>query len=203
MPKIVPSELYNDQYYLGHGGCEGVEIFQSSKGKQLSKRLQTVLNEIVNYKDKKILELGCGRGEIALHLEEEAKSMICVDYSQSAFKIASSILKKAKLHCVDAVEFLPSLKDEVFDIVLMNDFLEHLYDWQIHIIFKELNRLTITDSIIYINIPIIPHASPSQLHVNIPPNLQSVSNFMPDFDLIKNIITDAAGSDHLLIYKRR
>lgn len=203
MQNSVPSEVYNDQYYLGHGGCEGVEVFLATKGQQLSNRLATVLKEITDYKNKNILELGCGRGELALHLEKQAQSMTCIDYSMSACRIASTILKTAKVYCGDAVIFLPSLTKELFDIVLMNDFLEHLYDWQLTIVFREIERLTLKDSIVYINTPIIPQVIPSLMHVNIKPSVEGITVFLPNFELTKNIVTDPVGSDHLLIFKRK
>ena len=202
--KIVPPELYDEKYFLGHDGCEGVEAFLKSKGEVLTSRLKEVLDEIKTAEGKNVLELGSGRGEIALHLEKTAAKMICVDYSVSACKIATEILKKATVVCADATIYLPSYTEDLFDIVIMNDFIEHLYDYQLDIVFKEVTRLTHKDSLVYVDTPIInKKMKHGEMHVNIKKSFEDVSKFLPEFTLEKRKLTDRRGSNYLMIFKKK
>ena len=73
----------------------------------------------------KLLDLGCGSGEISLALKAEGYTPYGLDFSASAIDIAS----KAGLKCeqVDLDKSIP-LKNDEFDIAWAGDVMEHVFD---------------------------------------------------------------------------
>ncbi len=199
----VPAELYKEEYYLGQGGCEGVEEFKDYYGEKLSKRLASVLDEIQDIDGHRFLDLGCGRGEILLHLERTASHVVGIDYSAAAVEISRTIAKKSEVIQADVVRFLPQLQTEPFDGILMIDIAEHLFDWELEIVFKHVDRLLKPQGCLYIDTPLIPDRPYSEMHVNIKQDAKQYLRFLPDFTIEKEMLTDPRGSNYLIILSKR
>lgn len=201
----VPADLYGKGYYLNRDGCEGSQEFAKYKGAKLSNRLATVLSEIQETQDidgHTFLDLGCGRGELSLQLEKKAKRVVSVDYSIPAIKTAKQILKKAELVQADIVDFLPRLRTEEFDGILMIDIVEHLFDWELKIVFNNIRRLLKRGGYLYIDMPIIKGRPYSKMHVNIKASASQYLSFLSGFIVTKEVITDPRGSNHLIVLQK-
>jgi SAM-dependent methyltransferase len=194
----VPPDLYTAEYFLSNDGCEGSKEFKESHGARLSIRLSAILTQIKNVNGNAFLDLGCGRGEILFHLENRASRLIGIDYSASAIEICRGITKKAKVIRADIVKFLPEFQSDPFDGVLMIDIAEHLFDWQLEIVFNNVARLLKPGGYIYIDAPLIPARPYSDMHVNIKGDAKQYLKFIPEFEIENVILVDPVGSNHLI-----
>ena len=66
--KSLPSTLYTEEYFLT--ACEGYDVFIESEGVQLSRRLRDSFKLAEVTAGMRILDVGCGRGEIIRHCME-------------------------------------------------------------------------------------------------------------------------------------
>lgn len=85
-------------------------------------------------KGKKVIDLGCGEGEILAH---DPDNFIGVDVNKSALER----LKVKGLNVIEAsVESIP-VGDRLFDVVLCNNLIEHLQVEQAYNMLKEAQRI--------------------------------------------------------------
>ena len=82
----VPSGTYSREYFLTE--CNGHEEFQQGR---LPSRLQAALAIAGELKGKRILDVGCGRGEVVLYCLRQGAEACGVDYSADALVLAYAI----------------------------------------------------------------------------------------------------------------
>ncbi len=128
----VSPDVYTTDYYLKEAA--GYEEFLSSKGRCLQRRDRQVLRAARLGKGERILDVGCGRGEMVVQSMLLGATAIGIDYSESAVAIAreaiycasrSPGLEGKALVCRADAQYLP-VSSESFDKVLMIDVFEHL-----------------------------------------------------------------------------
>jgi SAM-dependent methyltransferase len=86
----------------------------------------------VDFKDKTILDLGCGYGALSIHAARQgAKRVLGVDIEEHSIDVARKILDTKFPEYTDVIEFackdLASVREE-FDIALSKDAFEHIDD---------------------------------------------------------------------------
>ena len=101
---------YDQKYYLTD--CGGYEVYKKSKGKELDGRLAPILS-VVRDKKKRILDIGCGRGELSFALARTGAKVVGIDYSESAICLAKETyreynLENLEFRCMDAFQLLDS-----------------------------------------------------------------------------------------------
>ena len=151
MNNYVDPAIY-DEYYF-RNWVVGAEEFK--KGELHSFFKKSI--ELADIKSKdSVLDIGFGRGEVIKYLIPHCKSIVGVDYAKVALKIAREIIPeteiKVKLICDDINNVLPSLG--MFDKVFLLDIVEHMYPWQLEIMYKELIKHLNDKAIIIIHTPI-------------------------------------------------
>lgn len=137
--------LYSQEYFLTE--CEGYSQFLKTGGEELPPRLQKALDLAQVSPDLRILDVGCGRGEVVLHCGKLGAEAYGIDRSSDALKIALSLLNlhqkalpgKIGLQLSDA-QHLP-FASESFDRVLMLDLVEHLYPSELERALQEAYRV--------------------------------------------------------------
>jgi SAM-dependent methyltransferase len=90
----------------------------------------------------KVLDVGCGRGEILRHCAEQGADVYGIDYSAVAARIASDLTSDdggAAVMMADA-KILPFVSGS-FDRVLMFDLVEHLHPWELRQALIEVRRV--------------------------------------------------------------
>jgi ubiquinone/menaquinone biosynthesis C-methylase UbiE len=126
----VPSVLYDEDYFLG--ACEGYSEFVSSEGEYLSRRLSEALAVAGIAPGMRVLDVGCGRGELLRHVHRLGARSYGIDYATVAVEMARAVVDReadggAEIGVYRAnAQQLPFL-EESFDRVLMLDIVEHLY----------------------------------------------------------------------------
>jgi len=138
----LPSELYDETYFLS--ACEGYEEFTRTEGGHLSRRLHQAFEFAGVEKGMRVLDLGCGRGEIVRHVARLGAACYGIDYAQAAVRLSHRALCNEVLPApvglaqADA-KHLP-FRDGIFDRVLMFDVVEHLHPWELDACLKEVIR---------------------------------------------------------------
>jgi ubiquinone/menaquinone biosynthesis C-methylase UbiE len=140
----VPQSLYTEEYFLT--ACEGYNEFVSSEGEQLSRRLNAAFALAAVEPGMKVLDVGCGRGEILRHCARLGADSFGVDYALVAVKMSRDVIEnttgaagKTAVGQADAKK-LP-FPTHSFDRVLMFDVVEHLYPWELHEALLEVYRV--------------------------------------------------------------
>lgn len=97
---------------------------------------------------EKLLDIGCGTGEISLALRDRGFEPFGIDFSKTAIDIAS----KAGLSCkhADLDDCIP-LDNKSFDVVWAGDVMEHVFD-PIGV-FNEIHRVMKDDGEFYATVP--------------------------------------------------
>ena len=129
-------QAYTSNYYLFD--CGGFDSYKSTKGKELDPRLRAVADVASLKNQGRVLDLGCGRGELAYHFCKRGFAVTAVDYSRNAIELAET--------CYDGednlrtnVEFLQDSVTTVnlegeYELAIAADLIEHLSE-------EEVNRL--------------------------------------------------------------
>jgi len=143
----VPAEVYDEETVLSFVGDGGYHDFIASKGDRLPPRMARSLLLMNLEPGTRVLDMGCGRGEIVLHAARRGAEVVGIDYSADCLRLTRQTLEVASdrdrtrvaLEQADATA-LP-FGDEAFERVLMLDIVEHLHDWQISRALREAYRV--------------------------------------------------------------
>jgi ubiquinone/menaquinone biosynthesis C-methylase UbiE len=143
--KSLPSDLYTEEYFLT--ACEGFDVFIESEGQHLSRRLRDAFAVAAVQPGMRLLDVGCGRGEIIRHCMQLGVEAFGMDYAQAATLMTREVITteqeraspKAGVCRADAKK-LP-YPAEYFDRVLMFDVVEHLFPWELHEAMLEVHRV--------------------------------------------------------------
>lgn len=119
-------------------------IIQQIVAKSLVRELKT--------KPKKILELGCGSGQVYNHISWDLDFYKAIDFSASMCELHPRA-KNVEIKCFDfdTVEFLNDIKNDTYDIVLSSSALQWSKDLskiikQLSLITKEINAVLFTSN---------------------------------------------------------
>lgn len=120
----IPPDVYDREYFLSEI-CEGWDEFRDGRGVSFNKAKQVEL--LAPGPGLRILDAGCGRGEVLLACARRGAEVAGVDYSEAAVGITRETLSEfpgADLRVGD-VTALP-WPDDTFDRVQFSDVIEHL-----------------------------------------------------------------------------
>lgn len=109
-------EIYNKIYEKGKEKFFSFDNTEETEG---------ILN-MIDWKDKKVIEIGCGEGDLAVKIKDcAAKKVIGIDYSKEAIEIArkKEDMPSLGFFCIDYKNV-----DVKSDIIVMQGVLEHLND---------------------------------------------------------------------------
>lgn len=138
-PSVEPGH-YDEAYFLS--ACEGHREFVTSEGRYLSRRLEQAVAAAEIAPGMRVLDVGCGRGEILVHCMRLGADAYGVDYAPVAAQMAAGLLSRdgiARVGLADAKR-LPFVSG-YFDRVLMFDLVEHLHPWELRQSLAEVRRV--------------------------------------------------------------
>ena len=146
--KSLPSTLYTEEYFLT--ACEGFDVFVESEGAHLSRRLHDAFAVARVRPGMRVLDIGCGRGEIVRHCMKLGIEAYGVDYAEVATLMTRDVILAereinenmtvAAAVCRSDAKQLP-FPSCYFDRVLMYDVVEHLFPWELHQAMLEVKRV--------------------------------------------------------------
>lgn len=141
---VVPSTLYDEKYFLNV--CEGYHEFRSSEGAYLSQRLAEALAVAGIAAGMRVLDVGCGRGEILLNTAQLGAQVIGIDYARAAVQLSQQVAARAgatgaAIGVQQASALYLPFPAHTFDRVLMLDIVEHLYPEELATALREARRV--------------------------------------------------------------
>lgn len=150
--KSLPSTLYTKEYFLT--ACEGYDVFIESEGQHLSRRLRDAFTVAEVYPGMRVLDVGCGRGEIITHCMRMGVEVFGIDYAEVAALMTRDVIAVERAAreaggeesatkagvCRSDAKYLP-FPGGYFDRVLMFDVVEHLYPWELNESLKDIRRV--------------------------------------------------------------
>jgi SAM-dependent methyltransferase len=126
--KSVSPDTYDGRYFFTC--CEGYKEFRVSGGRKLGPRFQKALQLARIRPGQRVLDIGCGRGELVIHAALRGAEAVGIDYSEEAIRIAEEALAgytpdihaRASFRVMNARRM--DFPDESFDTAIMTDFVE-------------------------------------------------------------------------------
>jgi cyclopropane fatty-acyl-phospholipid synthase-like methyltransferase len=159
-PSVSPTK-YDEEYFLT--ACEGYQEYLESEGEHLSRRLSQAFAAADVTPGMRVLDVGCGRGEILLHCARLGVDAYGIDYARTAVNLSQQITveywedadaghhpsaegktgNNSSVYQADA-KSLP-FSSGCFERVFMFDVVEHLYPWELHQALLEAHRVLTPD----------------------------------------------------------
>jgi ubiquinone/menaquinone biosynthesis C-methylase UbiE len=155
----IPSEAYDRDYFLSEI-CEGWDQFREDRGVSYNKSKQ--VRALGPRPGLRVLDAGCGRGEILLACVRAGAEVAGIDYSQDAVDLTSETLAEfpgADIRRGD-VTALPWPEGH-FDRILFSDVIEHLDPDQTIPALREFHRVLAPDGFLLV------HTAPNRLFMDV------------------------------------
>jgi 2-polyprenyl-3-methyl-5-hydroxy-6-metoxy-1,4-benzoquinol methylase len=150
---------YDERYFLAD--CGGYDTFVQSQGRLLAEVRHHALVALARpRKGQRLLDLGCGRGELSYALSRGGASVLGLDYAESAIDIARRTFadvapETLQFLCADAAAWKPT---ERFDTIVMADVVEHIDAKPLDALIEKAAQLLTPDGRLLI------HTAPNLLH---------------------------------------
>jgi 2-polyprenyl-3-methyl-5-hydroxy-6-metoxy-1,4-benzoquinol methylase len=134
---------YTKEYYTKD--CGGFESYLKNGGQSLEDpRLQSmaaISDNLVAHGH--VLDIGCGRGELAYHFANRNFSVTAVDYSSDAIELAHQcfsnnldLLKRVQLFCDNVCSIN---LNETYDLAIASDVIEHLSVKEVDTLYQRVS----------------------------------------------------------------
>ncbi|MEX2246699.1 MAG: class I SAM-dependent methyltransferase [Dehalococcoidia bacterium] len=140
----VEPEVYTGDYYLKH--CHGHEDFASSGGREVGPRFEKALSLAGALRGRRVLDVGCGRGELVIQSALRGAEAWGIDYAPAAVGIAREAIDAAggvrgRAHAREMDVKALTFGDGHFDAAFLMDVVEHLYPAELSRALDELHRV--------------------------------------------------------------
>lgn len=154
---------------------------------RVSRAYDEISKLIQIYKPKKILEIGCGIGDISFKIAEQfpLSEIIGFDISKSTIDFGKNIFKMPNfnlVYCNDFIELNEFIENEEFDFIFLIDVFEHLDDQNKNSFIDFLKKKMNKNSLIFFSCPTILHQN--YLRNYNPEGLQPIDNDVSLVDFI-------------------
>lgn len=145
-PQSIPSTEYTYDYFVNC--CDGHDHFTATRGQTLPPRLRIPL-ELGNIgPDMRVVDIGCGRGEIVLHCARRGASVWGLDYAAEAIALASEALdnvatpqERTRIMLLRGNARVLPFDSNSIDVLFMLDVVEHLYPTELVKAVGEAKRI--------------------------------------------------------------
>lgn len=146
--KTFPSTRYDDKYYSDEMTPGFNQHFVKHRGRLLVKHRMDDLDLVKLYPGMKLLDLGCGRGELVMFCGSKGINSYGIEYSEAGINIGRknslAFCKNNELRNIHLIRgtatHLP-FPNSYFDRIMSWEVLEHLYQWQFEKCLEEIYRI--------------------------------------------------------------
>jgi 2-polyprenyl-3-methyl-5-hydroxy-6-metoxy-1,4-benzoquinol methylase len=144
---------YDPTYYSQ--SCHGYESFARYQGQRLEdERLMGAATIACLRPQGHVLDLGCGRGELAMHFAQQGYTVTAIDYSAAAIALAQSCFAdqpqpRVTFHCADVN--MIDLPLAHYDLVIATDLIEHLNPAEVATLYDRVSRWLKPDGLLIIH----------------------------------------------------
>jgi 2-polyprenyl-3-methyl-5-hydroxy-6-metoxy-1,4-benzoquinol methylase len=138
----------NEEAYYNKKKLRQVKSFDledESFFKHINLRFKKMLG---NIEGKKVLDIGCGRGNLSFYLAQKGAKVIGIDLSKNFINYCKDQLKDSNLN-LDFIVMnaqIPDFEDKTFDVIVGSRIIHHLPD--IESFFRECKRLLKKDGFV-------------------------------------------------------
>lgn len=157
----VDPKVYTKNYYLSD--CTGYQEFKKSFGKDLEPRFRELIKFFDIKRGIRVLDIGCGRGEMVIFAAKNNAEAVGIDYSENAIYLANFAKNEQSEETKNRISFKVmeakklSFSDSTFDMVILTDVVEHLYPEELEMVFKQIKRVLKNRGLVII------HTAPNKL----------------------------------------
>lgn len=132
--RIVDPAIYDKDYFLSDN--DGWREWKEGLDSNLHPKFRRALELAGPIAGKRVLDIGCGRGELIYYCVKSGASVLGIDYSSAAVEIANQTIDRLppeqKVRAKAAVGNAESYNfTDRYDVVFMIEIAEHMYDWQL------------------------------------------------------------------------
>ncbi len=141
----VDPKVYTEEYYLTD--CTGYNEYKKTFGEELEIRFLEIKDYLKVTRQDKVLDIGCGRGELVYYTARQGADSYGIDYSDSAIKLALKLRNKKPQNVRLKMNFKKmdakslAFPTSFFSLVVLTDVVEHLYDEELDQVFSEIKRV--------------------------------------------------------------
>lgn len=135
-PRAAPPKAYDERYFLED--CGGAEFFRTYGARVLKPQLAYALKRAELAPGMRVLDLGCGRGELLAHARRAGAEAVGADFSPEALKLAAEVSGCRTVLC--GADKLP-FPDASFERVFLVGVIDHLSEDQRARCFEEIGRV--------------------------------------------------------------
>lgn len=133
--KFVAAGAYDSKWISDTWGWDTPEEFISSGGAHLRPRITYALRLAELRPGMRVLDVGCGRGEVVLYCARKGIEGIGVDYSPDVISLAMQAKARHTIVEQNRMSFIcddvKNVRGISFDRIFMLDLVEHLNDFQL------------------------------------------------------------------------
>jgi 2-polyprenyl-3-methyl-5-hydroxy-6-metoxy-1,4-benzoquinol methylase len=148
-------QTYTTDYYTQD--CGGFESYKKHQGKKLEdSRLQAVASIASLKPSGCVLDLGCGRGELAYYFAAQGYDVTAIDYSENAIALAEKCFE-GEPHLRRRVELLcdnvctVQLPQQQYDLAIASDVIEHLSSPEVETLYQQAANLLKSDGLFIVH----------------------------------------------------
>jgi len=141
----VPAELYDRRYYLEN--MEGGELFLATHGREVTPRHVKLLQIAGIRPGERVLDVGCGRGELVCQAVLAGAAARGIDYSADAIALCREAretyteAERARMAFEQVDANAPLGEENAYDVVFFVDVAEHLYPEELHRALLSIRRV--------------------------------------------------------------
>jgi cyclopropane fatty-acyl-phospholipid synthase-like methyltransferase len=148
-------DTYDRTYYTQ--SCQGYESFATHGGQRLADdRLTAVVTLAGLKRSGRVLDLGCGRGELAYYFAQQGFEVTAVDYSPAAIDLARScfadapeLASRVTFHCADIGQL--ALPAQHYDLAIATDVIEHLSPIEVQALYDRVKTWLKPDGLLILH----------------------------------------------------
>lgn len=144
---------YDENYYRG---MVGYSVYRERRELRQLVNVHRAYALMLAPSPERVIDIGCGRGELAGQLIEQGAEVTLLDYSPTAIELAKRHLgdkPKARFVIDDAANLAAHVAEQSQDAIFMTDFVEHLTVDELRTVLRACRRVLTPGGALIIHTP--------------------------------------------------